>query len=1448
MFNPLLAPGCLDTPARLSRFSAWKRHTPFAMAMVEALRPRRLVELGTHCGDSYCAFCQAVAALELETECFAVDTWQGDEHSGLYGQDILETLREHHDPRYGRFSQLLPMTFDEACQRFDNGSIDLLHIDGWHTYEAVSHDYEMWLPKVSQRGVILFHDTQVHERNFGVWRLWDEAKRTYEHFEFKHGYGLGVLLVGREVPEGMRELARAANESPQFGRLFEALGERAELMRTVVDRDEELHDLEQQSQQQQQQIEHAQEAARLHAETLAQNQQQLAERDARLAEAAQSAELQQTRIAELEQSLVETSEQLHERREHCQRLAEQCAAAQETLESQQAEITRLAQEWHYLHLQFIHQQSELAQLKQYYGQLRFRAADRANSLLRRVGWLHRGVKLGARATRKCLRGARRVRQSSPSLSRAITTVQSRAHRTAAITRRTVGWFQRHRRLPSRGELRMLALRARGIWSPGAPLALPAPPPAADLPSQRDAYECWQENNRWTERTWEAARHLLATLKRRPLVSIVMPVYNVEDEWLEKAVESVRQQVYPNWELCIADDASTWPSVRPLLRRLAAEDGRIRVTYRTANGNISAASNSAAELASGEYLVFLDQDDELEPNCLLELMAAIQHRPDADVIYSDDDKVTADGTRYAPQFKPDFSPELLLAYMYMTHVLCVRRELFERVGGFRSEFDGCQDYDLALRVTERAAQVVHVPKVLYHWRALPTSTASSGGAKPAAFDRGIRAVQEALQRRGVAGRVSRPEFAVRNQCGVFQIDFADDGPAVSIIIPTRNGVELLKRCIDSVLKQTTYGNYEVIVIDNGSDDPATLQYLDRLPDRCRVLRIESIDGKFNFARINNLAAEQAEGELLLFLNNDTAVLKPEWLSQMVGYAQMPGVGAVGARLLFPDGRVQHSGVVVGLHKGLAGHAFKLASPHELGYMLFAAVPRNYSAVTAACMLVRREAFFEVGGFDQEQFAVAYNDVDFCLRLGQAGWRSVCVPRAELAHHESASRGLDDQPCEPKRFRQLWGRQGDPFYNPNLSLDDEQFQIGSRRHGTRLASSQLPVRVLMASHNLNLEGAPLFQYELACGFKQRGMLQPEVHCAHDGPLAEMYREAGIPVHVFNHLGDAGSPAGYGRCVAAFGQWMVEQGFGAVHANTLVTFAAIDAARRAGLSSVWSIHESLDWRGFYQQFNQMLDAPASRLFDHPYRVVFAAEATRAMYRGLDARRQFSTLNYGLARGPVDEVLENYTPQSAKAAVGCPDDRQMVTIVGTTCERKGQLDLVQAAVQLLEAGRRDAVYYVVGCRKGDYLDELQRAARKYQSEIRLIEESDQALLYYRASDIFVCCSRNESFPRVILEAMAFGLPIVSTQVFGIAEQVRHNLTALVYEPGDIATLGTHLTRLLDDAALRQRLGAAARDRLDVLVSYDEMIQEYENLLLEAFLSTGQPVAVSSVRKLAAA
>ncbi|WP_245453368.1 glycosyltransferase [Aquibium carbonis] len=561
-----------------------------------------------------------------------------------------------------------------------------------------------------------------------------------------------------------------------------------------------------------------------------------------------------------------------------------------------------------------------------------------------------------------------------------------------------------------------------------------------------AYDAWIERYDYDDdfdRARLAAR--VAALPSRPRISVVMPVYDTQPELLDEAIRSVVDQVYPDWELCIANDGSRAPHVRPQLDRWAARDQRIKVVHQTENGHISHATNAAFALAAGEWVALLDHDDLFAPNALAEVVLALDAHPDAALVYSDEDKVDEKGRRFDPHFKPDYSPELLRSMNYFNHLTVHRADLVRAVGGWRPGFEGSQDYDIALRILERVApaQVVHVPKVLYHWRAIAGSTALSGTEKSYASKAGLRALVEHLARTGQDARAV--EVAAQG-CFRVQHTIRQPEPLVSLIIPTRDRVDLLRVAVESILQKTTYRNFEIIVMDNDSQQAETFAFFDEIKRHANV-RVIAYPHPFNYSAINNEAVRHARGAIIGLINNDIEVITPDWLGEMVSWAQLERVGCVGAMLYYPNDTIQHAGVIVGLG-GVAGHSHKHWRRGESGYFSRAKVVQNLSAVTGACLLVRRVIFDEVGGLDEIRFKVAFNDVDFCLRVRAAGYENVWTPFAELYHHESPSRGADVTPEKRARFdreiramKELWGPElaADPYYSPNLTTHAEDFSI-------------------------------------------------------------------------------------------------------------------------------------------------------------------------------------------------------------------------------------------------------------------------------------------------------------------------------------------------------------------------------------------------------------------------
>ena len=582
-------------------------------------------------------------------------------------------------------------------------------------------------------------------------------------------------------------------------------------------------------------------------------------------------------------------------------------------------------------------------------------------------------------------------------------------------------------------------------SPSSPTKVTSLPKALSL-VERD-YQRWIKNyDTLTPKVIKRMQQRLHEWEYQPLISIVMPTYNTEEKWLRIAIDSVQQQIYPHWELCIADDASTQPHVRQVLEEYAQHDDRIKLLFRTENGHISAASNTALEMVSGELVAFLDHDDKLVRSALFWIAKAVLEHPDAMLWYSDEDKINENNQRFQPYFKSDWNPDLFLSHNLITHLAVYRTALIQQIGGFREGYEGAQDYDLALRAIEHLtpAQICHIPRVLYHWRMIDGSTAKDADEKPYAIIAAQKAIREHLARRNIEAQVMEaPDLP-----GTIRVQYALPShlPLVSLIIPTRNNLELLHRCVESILNKTDYDPIEILIINNNSDDPATLTYLQQLEDNDQA-RIIDYSHPFNYADMNNRAVEYAQGEIIGLINNDIEVINPEWLSEMVSHLLRPEVGIVGAKLWYPNDTLQHAGVILGIG-GVAGHPHKGLPRGNPGYFNRANLIQSLSAVTGACLIMQKSNFLAVGGLDAEHLAIAFNDIDLCLKMSERQLRVVWTPYAELYHHESASRGYEDTPEKIARFekeclymKKRWDNLllADPAYNPNLTLETQDFAL-------------------------------------------------------------------------------------------------------------------------------------------------------------------------------------------------------------------------------------------------------------------------------------------------------------------------------------------------------------------------------------------------------------------------
>lgn len=1032
-----LSPASFRVPEHMTP-SAWIEHGPFGFWLVETLAPRRFVELGVGNGFSYFCLCQGIRRAGLATEAFGVDRWDDESRA-----EEAEAANQ----RYAAFSTLVRTSFDVAATGFAPASVDLLHIDGDGEEDAAS-TLATWRPRLAENALLLLHGSPA---------LYEKLCSQHPAIRFPQGSGLGVVALGGTVPAPLRTLlidpdpAEADRIRHAYAALGGALRTRRELIAnreglkrllrtTEVDRDGEA--------------DRPQRFPALPAKPRADrehgpNQVVSPRPEGDPEDVASTADVERLQAKLRDSRASEAS---------AQRLAR---AVRRALQARHGELTRQALELENAAalaraevIQLAADAWKLMEVEHAASAALVQAQARMDELLRHEQHLlrpRRDLKhiLSLGPARRIGRQATTYRALVARMGKAAADLRdARQRHEVAMEAHRQGEHLAVSAEPRASELASAAVVLRGEHANAEEiLAMLPPEPGGDQVTEVDEYARWVDlYDTITEGDRRGIKARLLRLEYKPTISIVMPVYDPPIDVLRQAIASVQAQLYAGWELCIADDASPNPSVAALLRSLAADDPRIKLIERASNGHISAASNSALTLATGEFVALMDHDDILAEQALFEVVACLNERRDLDLIYSDEDHIDQHGNRSNPYFKPDYNHDTMLGHNLINHFGVYRRALVEAVGGFRLGFEGSQDYDLALRVIDASSfnRIAHIPAVLYHWRSGSGEATFSEASMQRCIDAARRALVDHLARRGERGRVTGHPLVPVWQ--TIRRPRPVPAPLVSIVIPSKDKAEILGPCVEGLLDRTDYSELEILIVDHQSTDPAAINLLERLTEDPRVT-VMPYEGPFNYSAINNAAVARTRGSVLALLNNDVEVINPDWLDEMVALAVLPDVGAVGAKLLYPDNRVQHGGVILG-PGGVAGHLFHLLDAHAPGYFGRAVMTSTVAAVTAACLVVRKAVFEEVGGFDEKHLAVAFNDVDLCLKIRERGYRNVWTPQARLYHHESISRGSDQTGERLKRFNseiefmmQKWDGvlTSDPFYNPNLNLASGDFSL-------------------------------------------------------------------------------------------------------------------------------------------------------------------------------------------------------------------------------------------------------------------------------------------------------------------------------------------------------------------------------------------------------------------------
>lgn len=935
-----------------------------------------------------------------------------------------------------------------------------------------------------------------------------------------------------------------------------------------------------------------------------------------------------------------------------------------------------------------------------------------------------------------------------------------------------------------------------------------------------SYQSWIDKNEPDQKQLAWQRQQESHFAYKPQISFLTPVYNPDADVLRDTLNSVLAQTYSHWEFCLAN-ASSNPEIGQVLDSFAQQDQRIRVIHLADNLGISENTNQALEIAHGDFIALLDHDDLVAPDMLYEVVCVLNEQSDLDVIYFDEDKISADGqTRSSPWFKPSkWSPDLMLSTNYLMHSV-IRRELLIKLGKFDTSVDGAQDWDLALRLIEHTRKLKHIPKVFYHWRQVPGSASRDANAKPWAFDAQKRCIQAHIQRQGVEdAQVFFPRL------GTVRIIWPAQQAKVSIIIPTKNNLGILQACLSSILEKTTYPDYEVLVVDNQSDDPnVDTYYKEGISDpRIHILHYPY---PYNYQAINNWAAQHSKGDVLIFLNNDTEVIEPTWLEELVGWAMRPEIGVVGAKLLRPNGKVQHTGMIIGM-MGHASHVFEDCDDHV--YTHFGSIDwyRNYMTVTGACLAVRRTVFHELNGLD-EAYIVGYGDIDFCLRAVAAGYRVVYSPFAVLLHHEGGTRGLSLPPSDVlrasvKMFTMV--QEGDGFFSPNLSYCSRQPVVSATKEedrGERLVRIMrefgligmgmgmstwkallltIPIdlfamkphnpvrhqekfaRILIVTHELTRSGAPIVLWMLAQYLKKQGYIL-QVICPVDGLLRNDYLNDQIAVEVVPRLLEDA------RVVLPY-----LNDADIVLCNTILTWRVVYAARAFARPCLWWVHET--------DFGVELASKHPKIaqaFEAASQVVFPSQATANRYRHFSRYQNY----YALLHGFDVDVNTITTEQIIQKQ---PEELHLLC-VATIEKRKGQ-DILLNAMKALPAEVAAKTHcHLIGRTHIDASFYRKIAWRSFwMRNVHLVGElpNTQVLHYLQQADVFVMASRDEALPVVLIEAMAFSKPIISTNAGGIAEVIHSSKNGYVVDIGDSKAIAEHITRLYYDPTLRNQVGNQA-------------------------------------------
>jgi glycosyltransferase involved in cell wall biosynthesis len=921
------------------------------------------------------------------------------------------------------------------------------------------------------------------------------------------------------------------------------------------------------------------------------------------------------------------------------------------------------------------------------------------------------------------------------------------------------------------------------------------------------------------------------LQYQPKISILIPVYNAEVQWLDMAVKSVIAQDYENWEICIADDASTSKETLAYLRDLSKEK-KIKIDFRKKNEQIAVATNTAADLAEGEFILFLDHDDFLEPDALFEFVRLLQKQPDLDVIYADNDKVNSDGFHYDEHYKPDFSYFLLISYNYFAHPVCIRKAVFEKAGKLKKGFEGAQDYELQLRIAELTRRIGHIPKILYHWRCHPGSMAYSVNIKPEVFTSTYKALYDHLTRTSKKAELYKPRFALRLQVPVFQLISPKSIGQVEIVIIARDNFQKIMSCITSIVMKTNYPDFSILIMDDSSNHLEMQQFAEKTScDSIRFFQTEKTRNKKSFSELMNMVPGISSAPFLLFFDANCEINDPSWLNKMMAYADFNETGVVGVKIISEENKILRAGKTIQSKPYFVPqNLFEGLNTENGSYTMLAEVSLDSLAVSKRCMLTKRELFKKFGGFNQLEFPENYCDADYCLRIRDAGFTTVYCGDAEVMMRGTKIESGSDDLYEISSFSRKYRQVTDPFIIRKLDIHGNiknPALLNDRYH--ELLERQL--KVLLYSHNLKKEGAPSVLFNIALGLKKRNSYQVIVVSPFDGPLRSELLKEGIESVILSCPEDIKQDDAFNAdqleiISSEFRKTLDAWKPDVALINVLSSFYLIKTTKDAGVAITWLIHESYacnDFRIYLPWFDGKKLREAFRISDLN---IFCSDATAGLYHHYLDENPFIVIKNALLTKYNNLDISEKSKTAARIKLGIPDSAFVVLNISTFAAHKNQEALLKTAQIITDTS---VSFYCIGALEGTpYTKQMKELAieTKIEHKFHIIDATAAVLDYYLAADIFVFPSLNESYPLVILEAMAFGLPIITTNVNGIREQVMPDVNALYIDPLSPDDIAHKINILLDDFQLRKKMGHNSRLIFECLGNFDEMITSYEDAI----------------------